>query len=1155
MKKILPGLVLSLPLLLILIILSAYMLAASESGTRWLLNKIIDYSDQEIELHSVHGSLLSQLTVGHIRIQDCTLEMTIDDVLLQWTPKKLLQGDLFIEELEADTVNILTKSECVTDTQQAPVSLPEQIVLPVDIHLDHFSFQKISIMQNEQMRTIGPLTLRASVEDEMLSFNLQQLVYTDAQIQSEGVIRLYQPYSMQANLNWSYKPGEETWQGSAQLEGDLNRLQLQHRLAQPYKISTQLTVDNIIHSPYFDMKSQWQSVEYAIDDNSKVVLRDGSLLAKGPVQELHYELHSLVDMHNVKNIALSSHGVFDGQAITLAPLQVQHASTKIKTKGNISFSEALHVQLDLTGKDIDPSVWLSDYPGRISLDSSLNFTREQGGNQLQLKIHRLNGQLRGFELEGSGDIESDLEQIIFRQLQLAVGENQLLASGRIGSQLNMLVKVNAPNVEQLIAQAEGDVSGHLQLQGTRQQPQLVSQFESRTIRLGSEFFWQDVSLEASVKGITTPLIDVRANLTQLQVEHQVLEDITLQLQGNEKQHALTLSLYTKHGNAQLSASGHLDRSIQQWKGKINSLQLNNTLLGDWQNKKDIHLLASPQERQVSDLCLQQDLQQLCIDYSWSQSLQQALKIELQAFELAPLQSLVGEHVNISGVIHGNAGLQTDEQGEWQGHTQMQTEKFNLATVDSGDAVGELSFDVLRFDAELAETSHLQISFVSNRGRGEGQLLVDNLLTLDVATIRHGNLNAHLPELSFINPYVNNIVIQQGQGHIDLNFSGKLLDPGIVGQAKVNQLDFYLPELGTQYNNAYITLQADDMAQLDFIGEIPGQQAYLKLRGKIDLQNPQQPAYTVNITGKEFPVIDTLDYQANVSPELDINGDTTGLSITGNIDVPRLYIILKELPEGIDSVSTDEVIVTEQGKSSTGDAFVVTGEINVTLGNDAHFTGYGLQTDLSGGLKITLQEKQLARGHGVLSMRNGKYTALGQSLEISKGDIIFAGPLEDPSLDTQIKRVAGDVSVTMLVTGKASDPQTKLISDPALSEANKLSYLLTGRGISDLQSGEGTNLTSAALALGLNQSSSIIQEIGTKFGFDTVSVESGDNGLQSTSLLLGKHLSPRLYITYAKDLFSALGAIQLNYRLTDHISVEVESGARQTVDLIYSITTD
>ena len=107
-------------------------------------------------------------------------------------------------------------------------------------------------------------------------------------------------------------------------------------------------------------------------------------------------------------------------------------------------------------------------------------------------------------------------------------------------------------------------------------------------------------------------------------------------------------------------------------------------------------------------------------------------------------------------------------------------------------------------------------------------------------------------------------------------------------------------------------------------------------------------------------------------------------------------------------------------------------------------------------------------------------------------------------------------------------------------------------MNDLDDGEGQNLTAAALAVGLNRSSSLINEIGTTFGFDTVSVGGSDNGLESTSLLLGKHLSPKLYVSYAKDLFSDLGAIQMNYRLTDTVSLEAESGVIQTVDIIYSI---
>ena len=69
----------------------------------------------------------------------------------------------------------------------------------------------------------------------------------------------------------------------------------------------------------------------------------------------------------------------------------------------------------------------------------------------------------------------------------------------------------------------------------------------------------------------------------------------------------------------------------------------------------------------------------------------------------------------------------------------------------------------------------------------------------------------------------------------------------------------------------------------------------------------------------------------------------------------------------------------------------------------HFNGYGLDADLSGGLNIRLQEKQAPSGNGTLSMDNAMYSALGQTLEISRGNIIFSGPLDDPLLDVRIER--------------------------------------------------------------------------------------------------------------------------------------------------------
>lgn len=1152
MKKALFVLLL-LPILLIVLAVSAYTLIASEAGTRWLLTTLAERSGQQIELQGVQGNLLRELFVQQLHVQHCAADVTLQDIQLRWHPRMLLQRDVSIAHLSARQIDVIAQSDCPPATEE-PFALPAAIELPVEIHLDHFSVEQIRLTQQAQTQQIGPLALRASVEQQTLHLDLQQLMYTTANLQANTSIELHQPYPLQASLQWSYVMDKENWQGQAQLDGDLQQLQIEHVLKQPYAITSQIQLHDLLEEPGFESVSRWSQLEWVAAEQS-VQLRDGRLQANGSIDEIHYQLESRVDTEKAKDIQVSAKGTFAGQTLTLAPLTVQHKSALLQANGQAIVQEPINVQLDLQGKNLDPAVWQADYPGNIALDSRIAFSRRGNRNDLQLNIRTLQGELRGFPLAGQGEIQTDLQRILLDQVQLAIGDNHLQADGQISEQLNVQIEIEAPQLEHIHPQVQGDLSGHLHLQGTREQPQLDTQLQSNRLQYGEDLAWQQFALDASVRGLDAPNVDAQVSVAKLQATDQNLQNIALQLQGTEAQHSLELKLHTQQGDVQLLANGGLDRNIPQWQGVLTTLEINNTQLGDWRNAREVQLTAGTKEQQLRDLCLQQRKQQLCIDFMHPSDQPQSAHITLENFDLSALQPMLQAYANLTGLLQGEAELQTDAQGKWRGQLRLHTQQLALTTTEESDFNETLRFDTLQLQAELDELTRLQAKFNSNRGHGGAQLQIRNLQDLDNATISKGSVTAELPELVFLNPYLREVVIKQGRAEIDLRLSGRLLEPGITGQAEVTQLGFYLPELGTEYQDTQLTLKADDITQLNIAGEIKAQQASLQLQGQLDLSDPVQPAYQLHIAGTDFPVIDTVDYQANVSPDLQISGNTKGLSVDGRLDVPRLHIILKELPAGVDSVSADEVIADSEGDAVVSNAFVVTGNVDLSIGNDAHFTGYGLQTDLRGGLKITLQEKQPAAGHGVLSMYNAKYTTLGQSLDISKGDIIFAGPLEDPSLDAQIKRSAGDVTVTMLITGKASDPQTRLVSDPALSEANKLSYLLTGRGINELQSGEGADLTSAALSLGLTQGSSVIQEIGTKFGLDTLSVEASDNGVQSTSVLLGKHLSPRLYITYAKDLFSALGAIQLNYRLTDHISVEVESGTRQTVDLIYSISTE
>jgi translocation and assembly module TamB len=127
----------------------------------------------------------------------------------------------------------------------------------------------------------------------------------------------------------------------------------------------------------------------------------------------------------------------------------------------------------------------------------------------------------------------------------------------------------------------------------------------------------------------------------------------------------------------------------------------------------------------------------------------------------------------------------------------------------------------------------------------------------------------------------------------------------------------------------------------------------------------------------------------------------------------------------------------------------------------------------------------------------------------------------------------------------------VFSEPTLPQAEALAWLLTGRGLSGASSDDGSLLASAAVSLGLERSEMVTREIGTALGLDELSVAPGGS-LDQSALVLGKALSPRLYIRYALGLLDREGSVQLDYKLTDRISLEAESGARQGADVIYRL---
>ena len=95
------------------------------------------------------------------------------------------------------------------------------------------------------------------------------------------------------------------------------------------------------------------------------------------------------------------------------------------------------------------------------------------------------------------------------------------------------------------------------------------------------------------------------------------------------------------------------------------------------------------------------------------------------------------------------------------------------------------------------------------------------------------------------------------------------------------------------------------------------------------------------------------------------------------------------------------------------------------------------------------------------------------------------------------------------------------------------------------------MVQAALALGLAGGDNLARQLGDRLGFDEVRVESNDTGDQA-SLVVGRYLSPELYVSYGVGLIESINSINLRYQLSERWHVEAESGEYQGADLLFSI---
>lgn len=524
------------------------------------------------------------------------------------------------------------------------------------------------------------------------------------------------------------------------------------------------------------------------------------------------------------------------------------------------------------------------------------------------------------------------------------------------------------------------------------------------------------------------------------------------------------------------------------------------------------------------------------------------RIELQGSARPTTLSNAGtaEQLQLTGLINVTADLQ-QQAGLLVGQYRLDVPANASITVKNQAAASKIVLGASSLSGNINGT---RISADLNLALAAQDYIRAQLqLDTDESQALSGRMTASIVEFSLLNPFVPQLSNLTGNLKADLALGGRLDKPLINGSLQFNQGAVDVPALGIKLHG--IKLQAlavaDRAERLELNGSATSGQGSITLKGYADLHG----AIELILNGTDFEVAKLPEAQIAVSPDLKLLFADKHGKITGKLKIPKAILTLQEIPENAVKVSDDEVILGEEKPKSDAVAVNIDAEIEVELGKQVSFSGQGLETDLSGKLKITKTGDKMVM-YGNVDMNKARYKSYGQDLTVRKGRFVFNGPVDKPWLDVEAIRVSKSQAVTAILSlsGPLQSPQTRISSEPALPESEALAYLITGSPLSQVSQSEGDRVASAALSYGGGK----VSWLADKLGVDDFEVKEGKT-LQDTLVAVGQYLTPDFYVGTKVGLFNKQAVLVLKHKLTDSLNVETQAGTSQRIKLNYEFETD
>ena len=916
-------------------------------------------------------------------------------------------------------------------------------------------------------------------------------------------------------------------------------------------------------APTLELSGEWAALRWPLAGQASIESPLGTFAVKGALPyAFDVQAHARAPaLQGTPEARFTAAGSVDDGRLVLDRLDGEVLRGRLAGSGTVAWTGEQAWTARIAAQDLDLAVVRPDLPGRVSAVATIDGRGFSPASPWTARLASLSGTLAGRALTGRGEVSHRDGNYELRDVRIANGPSHVDLNGRWGSTVDLRWSANVTTLALLHPDLAGELVSSGRARGSSSRPRVEGDLQVRGLRFAGVAV-QSVEAEVDVDATDAheSRVDVRA--TDIDLGPIQLDKARFDARGLLAGHDLALEFSSPGGGTQrlppvrgqVGLRGVYATARQSWLGSLEQASLtfpdgSATLL------QPAAIEASAESLRVAPVCLQNGEARLCAE-GQRRSQPDAWNVIYSAQDW-PLRRLLRSILGwkeFDGRLQA-AGWLAGEQGrDWIGGMTLLIDeptldiprnKFRTERL----ALGRGRLDVFADPTELR--ANLDLAMAENTSV-RGEVIATRNPDLEPADYPlRGTLRGESSALTAIPVFVPEIDRSDGRLDATVSVSGTLGEPRFDGDFRVRDGRFDLYRTNLMLSD--VTLDGRFVGdELVFEGSGRTAQGTLALDGQFTWPGDVMTG-ELHLKGDKLRLADTPELRIVASPDLTIAAGAEGYAVRGEVLIPQARIAPRDLTMTVATSPDERLVGAEEEDTGPSTLERVRARVRVVLGDDVRVDSHGLKAKLAGAVTVISRPGDIVRGNGSIRVVEGEYKAFGQFVRISRGVLSYnRTPLDDPTLDLVGEREikADDIVVKINVRGTLSSPFVTVSSEPPMSESEALSYLLTGRSINTLQSGEAASLDRAAQSLAVGGGGLLLGGIGNRIGLDEVAVES--TGEDDTSVVLGKYLSPKLFVSYGISIVEAINTIKLRYTLNERWSLKAEAGLEQSGDIEFKI---